>query len=236
MPCAAPCRYRAGRRRGRPSPPAGRWSAGPGRARGRWGHCRHRRCGSRVRPTGRPRACCWRTGCRCRCPGTADPGGRQVTHRPGEERPVIPDVTEDGRPDGDHLLGRLPVGREVGFAAKPVVVDPGRMRDGRVDVGRIGVLVRNDALPPRSRHGCTFPYGRALRTAQCRRASPAPPSSLALSVPAHPGYSRAPSGKRGPGRPARLRASGSPATAPRRSVFHLPVMSHSPQQHRKSPG
>jgi hypothetical protein len=63
--------------------------------------------------------------------------GGQVPGRPAEEGPVgAHTVTQPGR-RGQHALGRLPVGGEVVRAAKPVVVDPGRVRHAGVQAGDV---------------------------------------------------------------------------------------------------
>ena len=48
---------------------------------------------------------------------------REIPHRTSQERPVLPHVRHDPGIRGDRLLGCLPVGGEVVFAAQPVVVD-----------------------------------------------------------------------------------------------------------------
>jgi hypothetical protein len=62
--------------------------------------------------------------------------GGQITHRPGKERAVGPGADDHLGPAPDHCLGGAAVGMEVVLAAKPVVVDPGRMGGIRVETGR----------------------------------------------------------------------------------------------------
>ena len=63
--------------------------------------------------------------------------GGQVTHHPGQERPVRPHVGHDPRVGGDRLLGRLPVRGEVVLTAQPVVVDPGRVSMAGIELRHI---------------------------------------------------------------------------------------------------
>ena len=70
--------------------------------------------------------------------------GREVAHRPAEERPVRPHPVAQPRCHREHPVARDPVGGEVVLAAEPVVVDPRRVRDGGVDpeIGIPALVVR----------------------------------------------------------------------------------------------
>ena len=61
-----------------------------------------------------------------------------VPGRAAEEGPVGANPEPQARRHGQHALGRHPVGGEVVLAAEPVVVDPGRVRDRRVDLSYPG--------------------------------------------------------------------------------------------------
>jgi hypothetical protein len=62
--------------------------------------------------------------------------GGQVPDGAAEECPVLSRRDPDERRVPQHLRRRLPVGREVILAADEVVVHPGGMGPGRVDLGR----------------------------------------------------------------------------------------------------
>src|SRR5579863_3148103 len=72
----------------------------------------------------------------------------QVTHRATEECALGSNADDDARIGVDHHLGQFPVYREVVLAAEPVVIYPGRMRRGRVDLRHRLVLIGS----PRSGH------------------------------------------------------------------------------------
>src|SRR5262249_11270837 len=96
----------------------------------------------------------------------------QEAHRPGEEGTVRPDPEAEPRRDGQHPLGRLPVGGEVVLAAQPVVVDAGRVRDGGVYFGRL-VAARENSAEPGPCHRA--PLHVRIRTSVRRRTTPSLP-------------------------------------------------------------
>ena len=59
--------------------------------------------------------------------------GRKVTHGPAEESPVGTHPVAQSWRHREYPVPRHPVGGEIVFTAKPVVVDPGRVRDADVD-------------------------------------------------------------------------------------------------------
>jgi hypothetical protein len=61
---------------------------------------------------------------------------RQVTDDPADERPVVTDDSRHVRRYLEQPLGRLPVDGEIVLAAEQVVVNPGDIRPGRVDITR----------------------------------------------------------------------------------------------------
>jgi len=71
--------------------------------------------------------------------GNARVGG-QVPDGAAEERPVLPRGRSHRRPRHQRLFSDLPVSGKVVLAAKEVVVHPGRVRLGRIDLRRDGVV------------------------------------------------------------------------------------------------
>ena len=85
---------------------------------------------------------------------------RQVAHRIGQESPLRADIAQDSRIGLNHLLGGLPVNREIILAAQPVVVDPGDVRHAGVQAARGRPARAERALRPVSCHaGLPLPGG-----------------------------------------------------------------------------
>jgi hypothetical protein len=74
----------------------------------------------------------------------------QVPDGAAEEGPVLPHRRPKRRRDRERLLGDLPVGGEIVLAAEEVVVHPGRVRPGRVDLRRNITVAHVRHLSPAS--------------------------------------------------------------------------------------
>src|SRR5262249_19633543 len=88
--------------------------------------------------------------------------GGQVPDGAAEEGPVLAYAGAARGPRLDHPLGDLPVGGEVVLPAEEVVVHPGRMRPGPIDLrNREPFLPARCGTPPLS---TLVPYRRTMRT------------------------------------------------------------------------
>ena len=105
-------------------------------------------------PPGRPRGCSSRSGCRCRCRGTAGClPPRPGTAPRGPGTPGWPDDRTTGWPH--RLSAGGPVGREVVLAAQPVVIHPGDIRRAGIQLRRLA-LAGGCPIRPLSCHCCVL--------------------------------------------------------------------------------